>query len=164
MSSTDNDLQVRVAGIVQDSVVDGPGLRNVVFAQGCMHGCPGCHNPQAQPMGGGALMSVAELWGEVRGNPLTMGLTISGGEPFLQPRPLAALARLAKGAGLSVWVFTGFVFEQLLAGEGNMALLRYADVLVDGPFVQELKTYSLPWRGSSNQRLINVRRQLTIDN
>jgi len=108
-------------------------------------------------------MSVAEIWDEVSGNPLTMGLTISGGEPFLQPLPLAELTRLAKGAGLDVWVFTGFYFEQLLTEDDNMALLTYTDVLVDGPFMLEHKTFKLPWRGSSNQRLIDVQRSLKCE-
>jgi len=148
--------RVRVAGTAQDSIVDGPGLRFAVFAQGCVRRCPGCHNPQTHRLDGGELRGVDGLWGELRGNPLTTGLTLSGGEPFLQARPLAELARRAKGAGLGVWAFTGFYLYQLLRDEDHMELLRCTDVLVDGPFVQGKKTLGLPWRGSSNQRLVDV--------
>ncbi len=159
MSSMDNRF-VRIADMVHDSIVDGPGLRYVVFAQGCVHACPGCHNPRTHALDGGVLISVDELWRNMRSNPLTMGLTISGGEPFLQPGPLAELARRAHGAGMDVWVYTGYYYEELLGMDRCVPLLGNADVLVDGPFVPRLRSFGLEWRGSSNQRLIDVRRSL----
>lgn len=151
---------MRIAGLTQDSIVDGPGLRFTVFVQGCGHHCEGCHNPQTHDPAGGREMSVEEVAAELRGNPLTDGLTLSGGEPFDQPEDCLALARIAHGAGLNVWAYSGYLYEQLLAEEAKAALLREVDVLVDGPFLLARRTLALPWRGSGNQRLIDVKQSL----
>ena len=153
---------MRIANTVSDSIVDGPGLRFTVFTQGCPHRCPGCHNPETHDPAGGREASVAELTAQLLSNPLTDGLTLSGGEPFCQPEECAALARVAHEKGLNVWVYTGYTYERLLSGEvpGALALLGQTDVLVDGPFLLARKSYAALFRGSANQRLIDVPRSL----
>lgn len=149
---------MRIASTISDSIVDGPGLRFTVFTQGCPHHCPGCHNPETHDPAGGREISVEELARIMLGNPLTDGLTLSGGEPFLQAEECAALARIARGRGLNVWAYTGYTYEKLLEeGEpARLALLEALDVLVDGPFVLARKSYDALFRGSDNQRLLDV--------
>ncbi len=149
---------LRIADTVQDSIVDGPGLRFTVFTQGCPHHCPGCHNPETHDPAGGREATVEELGSRMASNPATRGLTLSGGDPFEQPGPCAMLARLAHGQGKDVWTYTGYTYEQLLAqaDPARLSLLAETDVLVDGPFVQELKSYDALFRGSTNQRLIDL--------
>ena len=151
---------MRIANTVSDSIVDGPGLRFTVFTQGCPHRCPGCHNPDTHDPAGGREASVEELAARLLANPLTGGLTLSGGEPFFQPEECARLAAIAREKGLDVWVYTGYTYERLLGGEvpGAAALLDQTDVLVDGPFVEAQKSYAALFRGSTNQRLIDVPR------
>ena len=155
---------MRIAGTVQDSIVDGPGMRFTLFTQGCPHGCPGCQNPQTHDFNGGKEVAVEAIVREMLENPLTDGLTLSGGEPFAQSADCAAVARAAKENGLNVWAYTGYTFEQLLAltetkpeiGE----LLAAVDVLVDGRFVIEQKSMNCKWRGSTNQRVLDVPKSL----
>lgn len=149
---------VQVANTVQDSIVDGPGLRFTVFTQGCPHFCPGCHNPETHDLAGGRDRSVEELTALMVKNPLTEGLTLSGGEPFLQAEACALLAKAAHAAGLNVWTYSGYRYEKLLeAGNPHwLALLGETDVLVDGPYIEEERSLTLPFRGSKNQRLIDV--------
>ncbi|MBU5626927.1 anaerobic ribonucleoside-triphosphate reductase activating protein [Oscillibacter sp. MSJ-2] len=152
---------MRIAATVQDSIVDGPGFRFTVFVQGCGRRCPGCHNPETHDPAGGSEHPVEELVSRMLSNPLTDGLTLSGGEPFEQPEECLMLARVAHENGLNVWSYSGFTYEQLLRGTpAQQALLRELDVLVDGPFLLEQRTLSLPWRGSRNQRLISVPQSL----
>jgi anaerobic ribonucleoside-triphosphate reductase activating protein len=155
---------MRIAGTVQDSIVDGPGFRFTVFTQGCPHHCEGCHNPETHDPSGGSEMTVEELVKQLYSNPLTDGLTLSGGEPFMQPGDCARLAQAAKDKGLNVWTYTGFSFERLLSMSKTtpeiMDLLKLTDVLVDGPFVLAERSLSIKWRGSRNQRLIDVKRSL----
>ena len=127
---------MRIANTVHDSIVDGQGLRFTVFTQGCPHRCPGCHNPGTHDPAGGREVSVAALVEELTKNPLMAGLTLSGGEPFAQAADCAALAKAAHGLGLTVWTYTGYLFEHLRdAGRADWtALLQETDVLVDGPF------------------------------
>lgn len=153
---------MRIANTVNDSIVDGPGLRFTIFTQGCPHRCPGCHNPGTHDPSGGEEISPQTLAAQFQANPLLDGVTLSGGEPFAQASACAQLAQLAHQAGLSVWTYTGYLFEVLQA-KGDPAwdaLLRETDVLVDGPFLQREKTYGLPFRGSRNQRLIRVAESL----
>lgn len=147
-----------IANTVRDSIVDGPGLRFTVFTQGCPHGCPGCHNPATWPFEGGEAVTVEELLGCLGEDPLCAGLTLSGGEPFCQAAECAELARRAKERGLSVWTYTGYTYEALVeqADPDRLALLNASDVLVDGSFVQALKSYEALYRGSTNQRLIDL--------
>ena len=149
---------MRIYGLVQDSIVDGPGFRFVCFVQGCPHHCPGCHNPDSHDPTGGREMDVEEVAAQMLSNPLTDGLTLSGGEPMEQAADCLRLAERAHGAGLNVWCYTGYTLEHLLQ-EGTTdqrALLEQVDVLVDGPFLLAERTLSLPWRGSRNQRLLDV--------
>ena len=149
---------MRIANTVSDSIVDGPGLRFTVFTQGCRHNCPGCHNPETHPFEGGREVSVEELAEKMSRNPLTAGLTLSGGDPMEQAAECARLAALAKERGLNVWVYTGYTYEALLAqGDADrLALLAAADVLVDGPFLLAQKSYDALFCGSRNQRLIDL--------
>ncbi len=153
---------MRIAGLVQDSIVDGPGLRFAVFTQGCGHQCPGCHNPDTHDPSGGMEMAVGDIVAAMASNPLTDGVTLTGGEPFQQAADAAAIAEAAKAAGLNVWTYTGWTFEQLrvMDDPAVQKLLSLTDVLVDGPFVQARRTLSLRWRGSTNQRLIDVAESL----
>jgi anaerobic ribonucleoside-triphosphate reductase activating protein len=152
---------MRVAGLVQDSIVDGPGLRFVVFVQGCPHHCPGCHNPESHDPTGGEEMAVEEIAVQMLSNPLTDGLTISGGEPFDQAWECLALASRARRVGLNVWCYTGYTFEQLLENADALPLLEQLDLLVDGPFVESQKNIELRFRGSANQRVLDVPASLT---
>lgn len=153
---------MRIANTVNDSIVDGHGLRFTVFTQGCPHACPGCHNPETHGpcRGTGSLPGRADRGdGE---NPLIEGLTLSGGEPFAQAAACAQLAQAAHERGLNVWTYSGYLFERL-RDSGNpdwTALLAQTDVLVDGPFVEKEKSYELHFRGSRNQRLIDVKQSL----
>lgn len=155
-------MDLRLYGTVQDSIVDGPGLRYAVFVQGCPHACPGCHNPDSQPVDGGEVHAVSEVLADIRKNPLIQGVTLSGGEPFEQAAACADLAEALKAEGYSVWTYTGGLFEDLMAngGEDAQRLIRSTDVLVDGPFVEALRSLDLKWCGSSNQRLIDVPKSL----
>ena len=153
-------MQIRLAGIVKESVVDGPGIRMVVFVQGCWHHCPGCHNENTQDPAGGYESTVDEIIAQLPTNSLISGVTFSGGEPFLQAGALAEIGRAARQRGLSIFTYTGFVFESLLAQSSNdeaiAALLSVTDVLIDGPFILEQRDISLAYRGSSNQRLLDL--------
>lgn len=155
---------LKLAGIIRESIVDGPGIRFVVFAQGCPHGCPGCHNPQTWKFEGGAETAPQKIILEMAKNPLLRGLTLSGGEPFCQPGAMAELAQRAKQKGYDVIAYTGYTFEKLLKKSRSVpdinALLHTIDVLIDGPFVQALKSYDLQFMGSSNQRVLDVRESL----
>ena len=151
---------MRIAGLVQDSIVDGAGFRFVVFAQGCLRRCVGCHNPDSFDLDGGVEMPVDDVIREMLSNPLTDGLTLSGGEPFLQAADCAAIARAAIENGLNVWVYTGYTFEELLhealTQPDYKELLELTDVLIDGAFIMEERSLLLKWRGSKNQRIIDV--------
>lgn len=150
---------IRLYGTAPDSIVDGPGLRYAVFVQGCSHACPGCHNPDSQPCAGGTVRAIEDVAADIAANKLVQGVTISGGEPFEQAAACAQLARCVRERGLNVWTYSGYRYEQLEAGFPDAAardLLDQTDVLVDGPFVQAQHSFDLPWRGSCNQRLIDV--------
>lgn len=151
-------MKIRIASLVNDSIVDGPGLRYGIYVQGCHHGCIGCHNPQTLPFDGGTEMDTDDIWKEIEENPLLSGITLSGGDPLFQPLPLVEICKKAKEHQLSVWCYTGFRFEELIEMNDPdiMSLLAYVDVLVDGPFILEQRTLELAFRGSSNQRLIDV--------
>lgn len=149
-------MKIRIAGIVQDSIVDGRGLRFVVFTQGCPHQCPGCHNPETHDIRGGTLMDVDEIIAQMYANPLCDGLTLSGGEPFYQPFACAEIAKSAKEQGMNVWCYTGYRLEELNTMYGADELLQYVDVLVDGRFIQSKRSLDLEFRGSSNQRVIDM--------
>ena len=152
--------KLRIAGIVKESVVDGEGLRLVIFTQGCLRACEKCHNLQAQPLAGGYEILFSELVEQIKSNPLLDGITFSGGEPFLQAASCARLAKLIKEQcrGLNIWVYSGYYHEELLElaidNPGVKDLLEQLDVLIDGPYENNLCSPELPFRGSSNQRIV----------
>lgn len=150
-------MKIRIANLVNDSIVDGPGLRLTVFVQGCPHNCKGCHNPQSHDPNGGKIVDTSYVLKTFFENPLLDGITFSGGEPFLYPEPLSIIAKEIKEKGFNVIAYTGFTWEKLMENkEKYINLLKYVDILIDGPFVQELKSYDLDFRGSANQRSIDV--------
>ena len=155
-------MLIRIAGIAEDSIVDGPGLRLTVFVQGCHHGCKGCHNPETHRFDGGQIMNTAEIIAKMDSNPLLDGITLSGGEPFLQREACTELAKAAHERGLNVWCYTGYTWEVIdeALEYGGMPFLDHIDVLVDGPYIENQRTLELPWRGSRNQRLIDVQESL----
>lgn len=153
-------MRIRLSGIEKESIVDGPGLRYVLFSQGCIHNCPGCHNPQTHGFTGGETYDLEDLVREIEENPLLSGVTFSGGDPFNQAEAFSVLARMVKGRGLTIWSYTGYTIEELRSSKDpfQSALLHQVDVLVEGRFVQSLRTLSKPFAGSSNQRIIDLKR------
>ncbi len=147
---------MRISGIANDSIVDGPGVRTVIFTQGCRHRCPGCHNPETWSFDGGTEYSLQELVDYLEKNCYTKKVTLSGGDPVYQEE-LPELCRLLKERGYHIIVYTGFTWDRVC----HMDFLRYIDVLVDGPFMESLQTLDKPFVGSSNQRIIDVRRSLS---
>ena len=153
-------MNMRIAGIVNDSIVDGPGLRLAIFAQGCPHHCPGCHNPESHDFAGGSDMDTEKIIARMDANPLLDGITLTGGEPFEQPEACRILADAAHARGLNVWAYSGYTFEQLCAVPEKRRLLEACDVLVDGPFLLEKRSLDLRFRGSKNQRVLKVSEML----
>lgn len=153
-------MQMRIAGTINDSIVDGPGFRFTIFTQGCPHHCPGCHNPKTHDFEGGKLADTQEIIEKFRKNELLDGITLSGGEPLCQSEACRVLAQAAHESGLNVWCYTGYTFEELMEGfEAHpewAALLQEVDVLVDGRFILAQRTLEARFRGSKNQRLIDV--------
>lgn len=148
---------LRISGLVDDSIVDGPGLRLVVFVQGCPHSCPGCHNPETHALEAGRFIELSEIIAKYKDNPLLDGITFSGGEPFLQALPLSKLAKMIHELGGTVITYTGYVFEDLVR-EGTIPaamLLEETDILVDGPYIEALRSLDLEYRGSANQRFLD---------
>lgn len=159
-------MKLQIAGYVRESVVDGPGVRFVVFAQGCPHRCKGCHNQETWDFTGGREVTEEELLSLIKATGLISGVTFSGGEPFAQARAFAALAEKVKGLGLDIVTYTGYTFEELLKLSADdqdiKRLLELSDLLVDGPFLEDAKDLSLSFRGSRNQRLISVADSLVV--
>lgn len=151
--------KLRLAGKLRHSSVNGPGVRYVLFFQGCKHNCPGCHNPETHDLHGGLQCDTETVIDEILKTRYLDGLTLSGGDPLLQPEAAMEIASKAKQAGLNVWMYTGSTWEEILKKDSDSPerkLLHYLDVLIDGPFIAAQKTETALWRGSSNQRLINV--------
>lgn len=148
---------LRINGIINDSIVDGEGIRLTIFTQGCPHHCPKCHNPQTHDFKGGYDIDIQEIISMMKENPLLDGITLSGGEPMEQADTCAILAEEAKTIGLNVWVYTGYCWEELQK-ESQKKLLAFTDVLVDGAFIDELRSLELRFKGSSNQRIIDVQK------
>lgn len=151
-----------------DSIVDGEGLRCVLWLQGCHHACIGCHNPATHSLDGGFLKDSEELFQEFIQNPLQDGLTISGGEPFLQAKQLLPLAKQVQQAKKTIWIYTGYTIEQLTdpshpTYEDNLCLLAYCNVLIDGRYIQEQRNTLLPFRGSANQRIIDITQSIWLN-
>ena len=159
-------MKLRIASpVICDSIVDGPGLRMVIWTQGCKHNCKGCHNPQTHSLTKGYEVDTKEIINKMASLKLQQGITLSGGEPFLQPAPLVEIEKKEKNMNLDVWSYTGFKFEELIDRKNplyfeNVELLKYIDVLVDGRFELDKRDISLLFRGSSNQRIIDVKKSL----
>lgn len=155
---------LRISGIISESIVDGPGIRFVIFSQGCKHHCKGCHNPSTFDLNGGRLIKIDDIMCEVKKNPLLKGVTFSGGEPFLQAKAFSEIAKCCHKIGLDVISYTGYTFEDLLSGFDEnpewKTLLENIDILIDGPFIEEKKSLMLLFRGSSNQRILDVKASL----
>ena len=151
-------MRIRIAGVTNDSIVDGPGFRLAVFTQGCPHHCPGCHNPATHDFSGGTLRDTAEITAMLGKNPLVRGVTLTGGEPMMQAAALCEIARAARERGMSVWCYTGYTLEALLKEQNpdRMRLLALVDVLVDGPYIAHERSLDLLYCGSRNQRLIDM--------
>lgn len=158
-------MKIRLASDIQtDSIVDGEGLRTVIWTQGCSHNCEGCHNPKTHSFDGGFLVDTEDVKKEIAELKYQDGVTLSGGDPFFQADAVLDIAEFCQSKGLNVWCYTGFTFEKLLEMSKNnytiLELLNNIDVLVDGKFVLNLKSYDCKFRGSTNQRLINVKESL----
>lgn len=156
-------MKLRIAGTVNDSIVDGPGIRFTIFTQGCPHNCEGCHNPQTHSFEGGGIVDTDDLLEKIKGNPLLDGVTFSGGEPFCQAEALAELGKKVKERGMNVITYTGYTFEKLWSERDKEhwgELLEVTDHLIDGPFVLAKKDWEIKFRGSSNQRYIDCQASL----
>lgn len=150
---------IRVLDIIEDTMVDGPGFRTSIYCAGCNHQCPGCHNPQSWAFDGGREMSTSELMKIISADPFA-NVTFSGGDPMYQAAGFAELARaIHTHTNKDIWCYTGFTYESLIHKD-QRALLEQIDVLVDGPFIQKLRDPDLLFRGSSNQRLIDVQKSI----
>ena len=151
--------RLRIAGIEPESFVDGPGIRMTIFTQGCNHHCPGCQNPQTHDFN-----DIEEILDMIEENPLLDGITFSGGDPMDQAAALIPLAREIKERGMNLVIFTGYTYERLmdLAHERPemFELLTFADILIDGPFIMAKKSLDIKFRGSTNQRIIDVQQSL----
>lgn len=153
--------EIRLSGIINESIVDGPGIRMVLFAQGCKHNCSGCHNPETHSFTGGELFTVNSILEAVKKNPLLDGLTFSGGEPFEQAEGFSYLAEKVKQLGLNIMTYTGYTLEHLMENpnkiSGSANLINHTDILVDGRFDLTKRNILLKFRGSENQRIIDIK-------
>ena len=153
-------MLIKLAGLVPESYVDGPGIRFTIFTQGCPHHCKGCHNPETHDFNGGRTADTNRILKKIRENPLIKGVTFSGGEPFCQAEPLADLGGRLKEMGYHIMSYSGYTFEELLEkskeDKAVAELLSCLDILVDGRFILEERSLELRFRGSKNQRLIDV--------
>ncbi len=158
-------MDIRLAADLQtDSIVDGPGLRAVIWTQGCAHNCKGCHNPGTHDFNGGGLVPIKMVCDEISKLKYHTGITFSGGDPMYQPAACNEIAKFAKSLGLNIWVYTGFTFEELIELAKNNPIydefISNTDILVDGRFELENRNLNLLFRGSTNQRLIDVKKTL----
>lgn len=152
---------MRLAGIIEESIVDGPGIRTAIFFQGCPHHCPGCHNAATHDFSGGHSVELNAIDEMLRRNTFIDGVTFSGGDPLASIDDALSVARLVKQTyGLNLWIYTGYIFEEIYEKSKKdkryFELLTLTDVIVDGPYIASLRDISLPYRGSGNQRLIDV--------
>lgn len=155
-------MTIDMAGVAGDSIVDGPGIRTTYFGQGCPHHCEGCHNPETWEFGAGTPMETEALADIARANPLCKGVTFSGGEPFAQAEGFCELAEMLRAEGYEIASYTGYTFEHLMqhGTQAQKRLLTLLDVLVDGPFVLAQRSLELVYKGSANQRVLDVPKSL----
>ena len=165
---------LRIASLEKESIVDGEGLRYTIFTQGCNHNCLGCHNPESHDFLGGRTVDTNKLFQDIISNPLLDGITLSGGDPFFQAEKLQELVKKVKNQGLDVWAYTGFKFEEFIKyinkedcdnriNSSMIELLKNIDILVDGKFILEQRTLDSAFKGSKNQRIIDVKKSLNIN-
>ena len=146
---------MRILDIIHQTTADGPGFRVSVYAAGCNHRCPGCHNPQSWDMQGGREMTVEEVFAEIEKDDFSTGVTFTGGDPFYQVEEFTELAKLiTERTTKNIWCYTGFTYEEIVENEKLSVLLPYLDALVDGPYIESQRDVSLRFRGSKNQRII----------
>lgn len=163
-------MKIRLAAPIQyDSIVDGEGMRAVLWTQGCPHKCPGCHNPSTHDFDGGFLTETDEIINELKENIMFQdGLTLSGGDPFMQVEAVLEVAKYIQSVGKNIWAYTGFTFEKLIEMSKRNSkvreLLENIDILVDGKFILEQKSLDLFYMGSRNQRVIDVKKSLKENN
>ena len=155
-------MNLRVAGLTKESIVDGPGFRYVIFAQGCNHKCEGCHNPATHSMSGGYDIETDFLIKDILNSKYIDGVTFSGGEPFLQSEAFLTIAKALKQHNIHIISYTGYTLEQILEDNhsSRLELLGHIDILIDGPYIEKLRDISLAYRGSKNQRIIDVKNSL----
>lgn len=161
---------VRIADIITESIVDGEGYRMAIFFQGCKHGCKGCHNPQTWDFNGGEELSTSDILSKYNYD-IMDGVTLTGGDPFYQAKEILDIVKTLKDNNVNIWAYTGFIFDEFLNYINNdkcdesingdmIELLKYIDVVVDGPFILEKRSLDILYRGSTNQRLIDVKKSL----
>lgn len=156
-------MKIRLASTLQpDSIVDGEGIRTVIWTQGCPHHCPGCHNPSTHDFSQGVLVDVGEIKEQLSHLSGQDGITFSGGDPMYQPLACSEIAQYAKSLGLTVWCYTGDTFEEVLQNQAKCDFLNYIDVLVDGKFDISQRSLDLQFKGSKNQRIIDVPKSLKM--
>lgn len=158
-------MKIRLAAYLQpDSIVDGEGIRTVIWTQGCPHACPGCHNPETHDFKGGELVDIDEVKTAIDELEGQDGITFSGGDPFMQPKECSLIANYARSKGLNIWTYTGFTFEQIMkmseTDKKYMDFLKEIDVLIDGKFEIDNRSFDSVFRGSTNQRIIDVKKSL----
>ncbi len=157
-------VRLAMPEIQTDSIVDGEGIRSVIWFQGCSHDCPGCHNPETHDFKAGTEVAIADVKKQIDELEFQEGVTFSGGDPMMQIEALEELAKYVKEKGMDVWCYTGYTFEEVLElakkNEHYMNALKYIDALVDGRFIMALKSFDVVFRGSSNQRIIDVAKSL----
>lgn len=151
---------LRIAGIVPESITDGPGIRFVIFTQGCPHNCPGCHNPETHDFKTGSYVDTDTIFAQILSNPYIKNITFSGGEPFCQAEQLTYLAKMLKKDNYHIMSYTGYLFEDLIKNPENLELLKNIDILIDGKFMIEQRNLKARFKGSDNQRIIDVQKSL----
>lgn len=156
-------MKIRISGIANDSVVDGPGIRLTVFTQGCPHKCLGCHNPDTHSYSGGKEIDTEEIIQMINQNPLLDGVTFSGGEPFLHTEALSIVAAHVKKSGLNLIIYTGYLWEEIIKNENMLHLALYADIIIDGKFILAERSLDLRFRGSKNQRAIDPKESMRLN-
>lgn len=155
-----SNIKLRIASVVDDSVVDGPGFRYTIFTQGCPHNCEGCHNPQTHDYKGGSEVSYDEIFDDLKKFKYIKAVTFSGGEPLEQPEALAEFVTNLKKLGYHILIYTGYTYEQIQNMPKKFAAIEQADLLVDGKFVLAQRSLHLNYRGSSNQRIVDIQQSI----
>ena len=154
-------MTIRLLDIIEETTADGPGLRTSIYCSGCYHKCPGCHNPESWDINNGKIIDIEDILNTVLADEFS-DVTFSGGDPMFQVDAFTELAKKIKeNSNKTIWCYTGFRYERILEDKKMSTLLKYIDVLVDGPFIQSLADKSLRFRGSSNQRIIYLNEQIT---